>query len=171
MSLIGFFLCVLFFVLLLSISPVVWRLRFSGQNKQKWLKTYPCHPDSIRDICWIKFRFKSINISIPDLQNQVMMDSFTLLQRCQILLICLNYFWIISSVPELGRSPGGGSGNHSSVLAWTIPWTEEPGWLRPTGWQESTMTEQLSTHTASSLDPFCWWNLLPLSWIVLYIYF
>ena len=33
------------------------------------------------------------------------------------------------SVPGLGRSPGGGHGNHSSILAWRIPWTEEPGGL------------------------------------------
>ena len=57
-----------------------------------------------------------------------------------------------------GRSPGGGHGNplqysclenpmdrgawlkegmatHSSILAWRIPWTEEPGKLRSTGLQ------------------------------------
>ena len=28
-----------------------------------------------------------------------------------------------------GRSPAGGHGNPSSVLAWRIPWTEEPGGL------------------------------------------
>ena len=33
------------------------------------------------------------------------------------------------SVPELGRSPGGGHAAHSSILAWKIPWTEEPGGL------------------------------------------
>ena len=30
------------------------------------------------------------------------------------------------SIPGLGRSPGGRDGNHSSILAWEIPWTEEP---------------------------------------------
>ena len=25
---------------------------------------------------------------------------------------------------------------HSSVLAWEILWTEEPGWLQSTGWQK-----------------------------------
>jgi len=30
------------------------------------------------------------------------------------------------SIPGLGRSPGGKDGNHSSILAWEIPWTEEP---------------------------------------------
>ena len=29
--------------------------------------------------------------------------------------------------PGWGRSPAGGDGLHSSILAWRIPWTEEPG--------------------------------------------
>ena len=29
-------------------------------------------------------------------------------------------------IPGSGRSPGEGNGNHSSILAWEIPWTEEP---------------------------------------------
>ena len=33
------------------------------------------------------------------------------------------------SIPESGRSPGKGNGNHSSILAWRIPWTEKPGGL------------------------------------------
>ena len=33
------------------------------------------------------------------------------------------------SIPGLGRSPRGGYGNHSSTLAWEIPWREEPGRL------------------------------------------
>ena len=32
------------------------------------------------------------------------------------------------SVPGLGRSPG--EGNGSSIFAWRIPWTEEPGGLQ-----------------------------------------
>ena len=30
---------------------------------------------------------------------------------------------------------------HSSILAWKIPWTEEPGGLQSMGLQESDMTE------------------------------
>ena len=30
---------------------------------------------------------------------------------------------------------------HSYILAWRIPWTEEPGGLQPMGLQESDMTE------------------------------
>ena len=29
-----------------------------------------------------------------------------------------------------GRSPGKGMASHSSILAWRIPWTEEPGGLQ-----------------------------------------
>ena len=32
----------------------------------------------------------------------------------------------------------------SSILAWEIPWTEEPGGLQFMGSQESDMTEQLN---------------------------
>ena len=37
------------------------------------------------------------------------------------------------SIPGSGRSPGGGHGNHSSSLAWRIPWTKEPGGLQSMG--------------------------------------
>ena len=33
------------------------------------------------------------------------------------------------SIPGSGRSPGGGTATHSSILAWIILWTEEPGGL------------------------------------------
>ena len=35
---------------------------------------------------------------------------------------------------------------HSSILAWEIPWTEEPGGLQSTGRKESDTTEQLHFH-------------------------
>ena len=31
--------------------------------------------------------------------------------------------------------------SHSSILAWKIPWTEEPGWLQSMGSQELDVTE------------------------------
>ena len=42
----------------------------------------------------------------------------------------------IGSIPGSGRSPGGGTVIHSSILAWRIPWTEEPGGLQPMGPQK-----------------------------------
>ena len=33
----------------------------------------------------------------------------------------------VGSTPVLGRSPGRRHGTHSSILAWRIPWKEEPG--------------------------------------------
>ena len=38
-------------------------------------------------------------------------------------------------IPGLGRSPGEEHSNHSSILAWRIPWTEEPGRLQSVGLQ------------------------------------
>jgi len=35
----------------------------------------------------------------------------------------------MGSVSGWGRSPGGRHGDPSSILAWGIPWTEEPGGL------------------------------------------
>ena len=37
---------------------------------------------------------------------------------------------------------------HSSILAWRIPWTEEPGGLQSWTHKESDMTERLSTAQA-----------------------
>ena len=33
----------------------------------------------------------------------------------------------VGLIPGSGRSPGGGNATHSSILAWKISWTEEPG--------------------------------------------
>ena len=43
-------------------------------------------------------------------------------------------------IPGLGRTPGGGRDTHSSVLAWRIPRTEEPGRLQSMGHKESDTT-------------------------------
>ena len=40
---------------------------------------------------------------------------------------------------------------HSTILAWEIPWTEEPGGLQSMGSQESDMTERLSHQTTTKL--------------------
>ena len=36
----------------------------------------------------------------------------------------------VGSAPRLRRSLAEGHGTHSSILAWRIPWTEEPGGLQ-----------------------------------------
>ena len=51
----------------------------------------------------------------------------------------------VGSIPGLERSSGEGHGNHSSVLAWRIPWTEETGRLQSMG-SQTDMTERLSVH-------------------------
>ena len=39
---------------------------------------------------------------------------------------------------------------HSGILAWEIPWTEEPGGPQSMGSQESDTTEPVSTHSNSA---------------------
>ena len=39
------------------------------------------------------------------------------------------------SIPGSGRSPEDGMATHSNVLAWKIPWAEEPGGLQSIGSQ------------------------------------
>ena len=42
----------------------------------------------------------------------------------------------LGSIPGLGRSLEEGMATHSSILAWKIPWTEEPGKLQSIGSQK-----------------------------------
>ena len=59
---------------------------------------------------------------------------------------------------------------HSSILAWKIPWTEEPGKYSPWGDKESDTTERLSMHAIYSSHnlglPGCR-SLPPLTFILL----
>ena len=41
----------------------------------------------------------------------------------------------MGSIPDLGRSLEEEMATHSSILAWEIPWTEEPGGLQSMGSQ------------------------------------
>ena len=41
----------------------------------------------------------------------------------------------LGSIPGLGKSLEEEMATHSSILAWEIPWTEEPGGLQSVGLQ------------------------------------
>ena len=43
-----------------------------------------------------------------------------------------------------------GMTTHSSMLAWRMPWTEEPGRLQSKGLQRVKLLKQLSTHAQAS---------------------
>ena len=58
----------------------------------------------------------------------------------------------VGSIPGLGRYPAGGlMATHSSILAWRIPWTEEPGRLQSTGLHRIRMTEATSSVTGDPM--------------------
>ena len=73
----------------------------------------------------------------------------------------------VHSIPGLGRSLEKGMAKHSSILAWRIPWTEEPGRLQSVGSQRvrhnSTFTFTVAlgsgTTEAPSDDGQCLWSL------------
>ena len=70
------------------------------------------------------------------------------------------------SIPESGKCPGyKGMATHTSLLAWRIPWTEEPGWYSPWDHKESdtrlTHTREQTTFCFSIHVDTGW--LLPLS--------
>ena len=57
--------------------------------------------------------------------------------------------------PGLGRSPGVGNGNLLRILAWKIPWAEEPVRLQSMGSQSvrhDLATEYTHTHTHPTRD-------------------
>ena len=49
--------------------------------------------------------------------------------------------------PSLGQEdpPGEGNANPLSILAWEIPWAEEPGGLESMGWQSQTRLSDSTT--------------------------
>ena len=58
----------------------------------------------------------------------------------------------VGSIPESGRSLGKGMTTHSSILAWEMLWTEEPGGLQSTGAQKSR--SWLGNKTTTTLTKF-----------------
>ena len=63
----------------------------------------------------------------------------------------------LGSILGSGRSPGKEMATHSNILAWRIPWTEEPGGLQPTGSQR--VGHDWATSLSLSFLP--WLNSLP----------
>ena len=57
----------------------------------------------------------------------------------------------VDSIPGSGRSPGGGNGNPSSILAWRIPWTEDPSGLWSIG--SHRVGDDLVTNNTSIPQP------------------
>ena len=45
-----------------------------------------------------------------------------------------------------------GMATHYSILAWRIPWTEEPGGCSPWGCKESDMNEQVTLSLSFTID-------------------
>ena len=57
--------------------------------------------------------------------------------------------------PWVGKTPWSKIATHSSILAWRIPQTEEPGRLQFMGLQRVGLTEQLSTLDKTHSEQLC----------------
>ena len=53
----------------------------------------------------------------------------------------------VGLIPGWGRSLGEGMATHASILAWRIPWTEEPGGLQSIGMPRVRHDRSDLTHT------------------------
>jgi len=67
------------------------------------------------------------------------------------------------SIPGWGRSSGEANGYHSSILAWKILWTEEPGGLQPMG------SQRVKHNWVSDIHTHAKWNKSGREWQILYI--
>ena len=61
----------------------------------------------------------------------------------------------LGSIPGWGRSPEEGNGSPPSILAWRIPWTEEPGGLRSMGLQRLGHDWVTNTFTFHGQNLWC----------------
>ena len=76
------------------------------------------------------------------------------MRGAEILKVLTSSWWsdskeIACNAGDLGLVPGKITlekemSNHSSILAWRIPWTEEPAGYSPRGCKESDTTERLT---------------------------
>ena len=69
----------------------------------------------------------------------------------------------MDSIPGSERSPGEGKAAHSSILAWKIPWTEEPGSLQSMGSQR-VGCDRVTEHTHLPKGFFYSWH-----WFVIFM--
>ena len=60
----------------------------------------------------------------------------------------------MGSIPGSGRFPGEAMATHSGLLAWDIPWTEEPGGAPVHGGQKCRTRLSLHTHRSLKFNLF-----------------
>ena len=74
------------------------------------------------------------------------------------------------SIPRSGRSAGVGNGCYTSILAWQIPWTEEPGRLQSMRSKELCVYTHTHTHRSwSKSGPKVFLCEILLLWIQLWV--
>ena len=102
-------------------------------------------------VCCLAARSPQLEFSSLESKN---LASVSFVSLCEyILLVCCCS--VTSSYPTLCKK---GMATHSSILAWRIPWTEEPGGLPSMGLQKRGMLRRLNLLEAKrfqSLETGC----------------
>ena len=74
--------------------------------------------------------------------------------------------WNLGWIPGFGRSPGEGNATHYNILAWEMPWTEEPSGLQSI---ESQRVVHAWTHTHTHPIFICLSSWFSLHFILMWI--
>ena len=73
--------------------------------------------------------------------------------------------WDLGSIPGLEDPLGEGTATHSSILAWRIPWTEEPGGL------QSIVSHRVGHNWSDLLHMHIWpWDLASKAFLVMWLF-
>ena len=90
------------------------------------------------DTCWFSLPDNTLHF----FENRTLIfiwraSQVSVVVKKKICLAMLEMLRDVGWIPGLRRSPGEGSGTLLSILAWKIPWAEEPGGLLSMGHKES----------------------------------
>ena len=100
---------------------------------------------------FIKYWYFSVNVGVYFYIDVYLNQDFPVAQTVKNLPMMQD-----TRVQSLGQEDPlvKGMAVHSSILAWRIPWTEKPGGPQFMGSQRVGPTEQLNTHTHTSITSF-----------------
>ena len=116
-----------------------------AQSQRDWLQCLTCadvfHPHANRHGVWHAHAYGSVSLCDHLLPSMLFFPG-----RSDSKEFACNV-GDPGSISGSGRSPGKGTATHSSILAWKIPWTEEPGRLQSMWLQRVRHDWATNTHT------------------------
>ena len=103
--------------------------------------------------------FSTSPFFFPELNSCILLQGASLLAQMVKNLPAMQEAWVLSLGWEDPMDEN--MGTHSNILAWRIPWREEPGGVQSTGWQRvghDWATKPSIAHLTIELSTCCWWS-------------